>query len=226
MSESIKLSVWCVIRCYLFITHSQQLVLGYRLPGRRQLSPASTPVNLLPWREQRRRTRKRFWLMLLVASSLLCCVLTAMLHYSIQQNNQQLSLINQQQQALNQELQQRLNTAQRQYQQQQHLQQTSVNRQQRQQVMRRWRLLLEQIANDLPDDAWLTQLSYQQPSVKTTASASFQLRIEGFAANIKALQGSARAFSHLPGFATAHHGNTEREGDNWRFCFLLAETSP
>lgn len=176
----------------------------------------TTLVNLLPWRSLRRRARLHFWLSLLITTSLLLSILAGWLYQMAALRSQQLNWLNQHQQVVNQALQQRLSAAQTRYQQQQQRQQALITLKARQQQISQWRFLLEQLARDLPDQAWISAIDYQQQ----------QLRIEGYARTPAALQDSASALSQLENFTDPQLCDTSFDTDKWRFCLLLTRKIP
>lgn len=174
-----------------------------------------TMVNLLPWRASRRRARWRFWLLLLAGSIVLLCSSVTYLRQLAGLQTQHLRFITRQQQTLNHVLQQQVSAAQQQQKQQQQWQRENINREMRRQQTRAWQQILEQLADNLPADAWLCAIHYQQQ----------QLRIEGYAPTPAALAGSARALHGLAGFSAPRATGTQRQADQWHFSFLLQRST-
>lgn len=166
-------------------------------------------VNLLPWRDLRRRQRLRYALLfaigivLLGGGSLLVNRTARMQHDFLATlhataDAQLLASLKQREQAMREAWQQ--------------------HQRQRQQYQRRsaiaaWQPRLQALAADLPAQAWLTRLDYQEAF----------LTLNGLALNLQALASVENVLASVPGFAPAKAGGTQRDAEGrWQFSFTLA----
>lgn len=75
-----------------------------------------------------------------------------------------------------------------------------------------WQPALESLASAMPEQAWLTQLQYQQP----------RLMLTGFAATPVALSALAASLRQLPGLTLGPAGEMQQDAQGrWTFSFTL-----
>lgn len=165
-------------------------------------------VNLLPWRARRQRRCLRFWLTAFSLTLLLIVLLAALLRVRMSQESQRLRLMQQAGITLQAGLAQR----------QTHLlarqaeRQAEQQRGQRLQATREWRHTLIRLANALPEQAWLTELRYQQGTLALT----------GYALSFMALNQLEAALSTLPGLRPGKPGAASRDAQGrWQFGYAL-----
>ncbi|WP_318376010.1 PilN domain-containing protein [Enterobacter sp.] len=167
-------------------------------------------VNLLPWRLQRQRRRNRFWCAVYTATVLILLLVTLAGRQSIQAEQRINFLIEDADATLSAALSQRhaeRTQAQQRWQQQ-------AKRLQQRAATREWQRSLTQLAEQMPDKAWLTQLRYQQG----------KLALAGVAASLAALSRLDRALSQIPGFHPGTAGATTRDAQGrWQFQHQLIE---
>lgn len=165
-------------------------------------------VNLLPWRARQQRQCLRLWLTIFSATLLLIVLLTAMLRMQTAQESQRLELVQQAGITLQAGLTQRqasllARQAEHQVQQQ---------RQQRLQATREWQRILTRLADTLPEQAWLSELRYQQGA----------LSLAGYAASFTALSQLETALYALPGLRMGKPGSAKRDAQGrWQFNYAL-----
>lgn len=167
-------------------------------------------VNLLPWRLHRQRQRNRFWGGVTLATALVLLLMTLLCRHRIQ-TEQRIVHLRQDADAtllaaLNQRHAERMQA-------QQHLQQQAKREQQRA-ATREWQRVLTQVAEQMPDGAWLTQLHYQ-PGELTQPG---KLTLAGIATSLAALSRLDGALSQIPGFHPGTAGATTRDAQGrWQF---------
>ncbi|HGL4054466.1 TPA: PilN domain-containing protein [Citrobacter koseri] len=168
----------------------------------------SHPVNFLPWRQSRRRECLRFW-SVMFSGSLLLTIALGCIHevtltaqkrvdaqWSIAEKERAAALL-----AIQPRLQQRQTAWQQALQQQTEYEQT-----------RRWQSVLEGMAALLPEQAWLTRLSWQQGT----------LELEGYATTFLALNTLETALRRHPDFPLAGSGATQQDAQGrWQFHYRL-----
>jgi pilus assembly protein HofN len=168
-------------------------------------------INLLPWRQTRRHACLRFWGVFFSASLLLSIGVT--LIYSsvfnvesrvdlllVEAENKRIAALT----ALKPRLQQRL----------QQWQQVQARNKQRDQTQS-WRQILQQLAELLPEQAWLTKMTWQQGTLELTGNAL------NFAA-LKALETQLR---QQPWFALNRPGETQQDAQGrWQFHYRLTRS--
>ncbi len=165
-------------------------------------------VNFLPWRARRRRQRLRLWLTRLSATLLLIVLLAALIRMRTSQENQRLGLMQQAGITLQSALTQRharllAGQAERQAQQQ---------RQRQLQTTREWQQILTRLADTLPEQAWLSELRYQQGG----------LSLAGYAVSFTALSQLETALRALPGLRIGQPGAASRDAQGrWQFNYAL-----
>ncbi|WP_312454690.1 PilN domain-containing protein [Pseudescherichia sp.] len=165
-------------------------------------------VNLLPWRARQQRQCLRLWLTIFSATLLLIVLLTVMLRMQTAQESQRLELVQQAGITLQAGLTQRqasllARQAEHQVQQQ---------RQQRLQATQEWQRILTRLADTLPEQAWLSELRYQQGA----------LSLAGYAASFVALSQLETALYALPGLRMGKPGSATRDAQGrWQFNYAL-----
>lgn len=167
-----------------------------------------SPVNFLPWRQQRRGACLRLWSGLFSASAAI--VLALMLSgYAIRSMNGRVNgvLLRAEQQlaAALATVKPRLEARQRQAQQ-------AIQRDRLREQTRRWQLALENLALSLPAQAWLISMDYQQST----------LALSGKALTFSALSALETALRDSPVFEINHTGATLRDAQGyWQFQYRL-----
>ncbi|HDR2789333.1 TPA: PilN domain-containing protein [Enterobacter asburiae] len=158
-------------------------------------------VNLLPWRQQRQTRCIRLWGLLLVGWLLMVLTVTFWLrahHFigirALQQDIAGLSAV---QHAL--EARQKLVLQ---------IPQAAVQPSANQP----WQPVLLSLAQEIPSQAWLTQLRYQPPSLTLT----------GYAASLSALTAMADALTRVKGMSPGAAGELQQDNQGrWMFTFRL-----
>ena len=165
-------------------------------------------INLLPWRQTRRRACLRFW-SVLFGISLLLSIGVLLRYYSALsvENRAELLLADAEKtraealMALKPRVQQR----------QQRWQQVQARNKQREQT-RSWQRVLQGLAELLPEQAWLTKITWQQETLELTGNTL------SFAA-LKALEAQLR---QLPLFKLGSPGETQQDAQGrWQFHYRL-----
>lgn len=170
-------------------------------------------VNFLPWRAQRQRQCLRFWLTIFSVTLLIIVLLTAVIRLRTSQESRRLELLQQAGVTLQAGLTQRqarlhARQAERQAQQQ---------RQQRLQATREWQQILTRLADTLPEQAWLSELRYQQGA----------LLLAGYAVSFTALSQLETALYALPGLRMDKPGSASRDAQGrWQFDYALVLDMP
>nr|WP_318383362.1 PilN domain-containing protein [uncultured Enterobacter sp.] len=168
----------------------------------------SYTVNLLPWRQQRQQRCRNVWCTVFSGTLLVMALITLMLRMNTQLEQRRLALTQQADSALINDFKRRATER-----------QAAAARAQRDlaQAQRRidtrgWRSTLVQLAEQMPEAAWLTQLRYQHGN----------LELEGISLSFDALAQLEHALKRLPGFSLGKTGATERdEQGRWQFHFQL-----
>ncbi|MGF6344194.1 pilus assembly protein HofN [Citrobacter sp. 506] len=165
-------------------------------------------INLLPWRQTRRRACLRFW-SVLFGASLLLSIGVLLRYYSVLSVENQVELLLADAEktravalmALKPRVQQR----------QQRWQQVQARNKQREQT-RSWQRVLQGLAELLPEQAWLTKITWQQDTLELTGNTL------SFAA-LKALEAQLR---QLPLFKLGSPGKTQQDVQGrWQFHYRL-----
>lgn len=170
-------------------------------------------VNLLPWRARRQRRCLRLWLAIFSATLLLLVLLAIVLRTHALQESQRLGRVQQAGITLQAGLAQRqarllARQAERQAEQQ---------RQQRLQATREWRQTLTRLAKTLPEQAWLSELRFQQGT----------LSLAGYAVSFAALGQLEAALHALPGLRIGKPGAASRDAQGrWQFDYALIPDVP
>lgn len=165
-------------------------------------------INLLPWRQSRRYACLQWWGALL-SGSLLAIVGIALGYYALSRVDNRVELLLADAEktraealiALKPHLQQR----QQQWQQAQ-------QREKRREQMRSWQSVLQGVAELLPEQAWLTGMTWQQDTLALT----------GLTLNITALQRLETQLRKHPRFQLASSGETRQDAQGrWQFHYRL-----
>ncbi|MGY5955077.1 PilN domain-containing protein [Kosakonia sp. BK9b] len=168
----------------------------------------SQMVNFLPWRQRRRQRRVRGWAALFTATVLLLFVVGAGWRSTLSVDLQALTLWQQSDHALLAALvaaEQPLQTKWQRW-------LAAQARLQRQQQTRAWRPILTALAENLPQQAWLTQLRWQQNT----------LELIGLTSAVAALSELEHALQQVQGFQLLPAGATMRDAQGrWQFHYQL-----
>lgn len=167
-----------------------------------------SPVNFLPWRQQRRNACVRYWSGLFSASAVVVTVLLLSGYAAHRIDGRVDGVLLQAEQQLAATLataRPRLESRQRQA--QQAMQQNQLREQ-----TRRWQPALESLAQRLPAQAWLTRMDYQQNT----------LGLSGKALTFSALRTLEAALRDSSVFEIKHTGATQRDVQGyWQFQYQL-----
>ena len=160
-------------------------------------------INLLPWRQTRRYACLRFW-GILFSASLLLSIGVLLRYYSVLsvENRAELLLADAEKtrvealMALKPRMQQR----------QQRWQQAQARNKQREQT-RSWQSVLQELAELLPEQAWLTKMTWQQDTLELTGNTlKAQLRQQ-------------------PLFQLSSPGETQQDAQGrWQFHYRLTRS--
>ncbi|TKU43062.1 PilN domain-containing protein [Citrobacter sp. wls714] len=168
-------------------------------------------INLLPWRQTRRYACLSYWGVFFGASLLLSIGVT-LIYSSVfsMENRVELLLVEAENEriaaltALKPRLQQRL----------QQWQQVQARNKQRDQTQS-WQQILQQLAELLPEQAWLTKMTWQQGTLELTGNTL------SFAA-LKSLETQLR---QQPWFALNRPGETQQDAQGrWQFHYRLTRS--
>lgn len=165
-------------------------------------------VNFLPWRARRQRQCLRLWLTIFSVTLLLIVLLAAVIRMRTSQESRRLGLVQQAGITLQAGLaQRRANLLARQAE-----QQAQQQRQQRLQATREWQQILTRLAGTLPEQAWLSELRFQQGA----------LSLAGYAVSFTALSQLETALHALPGLRMGKPGSASRDAQGrWQFDYAL-----
>ncbi|HDX4050782.1 TPA: PilN domain-containing protein [Enterobacter soli] len=158
-------------------------------------------VNLLPWRQQRQTRCIRLWSILLAGWLLVVLAATLWLRayhlIGIRALQQDISGMSAVQHVLEARQKQVLQMPQASV-------QPSANQP--------WQSVLLSLAQEIPPQAWLTQLRYQPPSLTLT----------GYAASLPALSAMAEALKKVEGMSPGAAGELQQDNQGrWMFTFRL-----
>lgn len=123
-------------------------------------------INLLPWRQTRRRACLRFW-SVLFGASLLLSIGVLLRYYSVLSVENQVELLLADAEKTRAEALMALKP--RVQQRQQRWQQVQARNKQREQT-RSWQRVLQGLAELLPEQAWLTKITWQQETLELTGN--------------------------------------------------------
>lgn len=170
-----------------------------------------TTINLLPWRQTRRRACLRFW-SVLFGASLLLSIGVVLRYYSVLRAENQVELLLADAEKTRAEALMALKP--RVQQRQQRWQQVQARNKQREQT-RSWQRVLQGLAELLPEQAWLTKITWQQKTLELTGNTL------SFAA-LKALEAQLR---QLPLFRLGSPGETQQDAQGrWQFHYRLTRS--
>ena len=170
-------------------------------------------VNFLPWRARQQRRCLRVWITIFSATLVLIVLLAAMLRMQVLQENQRLREVQQAGVTLQAGLTQR----QARLLAQQAEQQAQQQRHQRLQATREWQQTLTRLADTLPEQAWLSELRYQQGA----------LSLAGYAVSFTALSQLETALHVLPDLRMGKPGSASRDAQGrWQFDYALVLDVP
>lgn len=167
-----------------------------------------SPVNFLPWRQQRRNACVRYWSGLFSASAVI--MLALMLSgYTARNLSGKVNVIllqaEQQLATAFAAVKPRLEARQRQM-------QLVMQRDRLREQTRRWQPALESLVESLPAQAWLTSMDYQQNT----------LGLSGKTLTFSALRALESALRDSPVFEINHTGATQRDAQGcWQFQYQL-----
>lgn len=172
---------------------------------------AST-INFLPWREARRAACLHFWALMFGGALLLAGGVTVSRYLVKSAETRVGSVLLQAEQQRATALQaSRAGLQKRQQQRQQAL----LQRQQREQT-REWQSVLQELAALLPEQAWLTKITYQQET----------LALSGLAINVNALAAFETSLRRHAAFQLTHRGATQQDAQGyWQFAWQLTRRS-
>ncbi|MDM2849429.1 MULTISPECIES: PilN domain-containing protein [Citrobacter] len=168
-------------------------------------------INLLPWRQTRRYACLRFW-GILFSASLLLSIGVLLRYYSVLsvENRAELLLTDAEKtrvealMALKPRMQQR----------QQRWQQVQARNKQREQT-RSWQSVLQELAELLPEQAWLTKMTWQQDTLELT----------GNTLNFAALKTLETQLRQQPLFQLSSPGETQQDAQgHWQFHYRLTRS--
>lgn len=165
-------------------------------------------INLLPWRQSRRYACLQWWGTLL-SGSLLAIVGIALGYYALSRVDNRVELLLADAEKMRAEtlmaLKPRLQQRQQQWQQAQ-------QREKRREQMRSWHSVLQGVAELLPEQAWLTGMTWQQDTLELT----------GLALNVAALHRLEMQLRKHPGFQLGSPGETRQDAQGrWQFHYRL-----
>ncbi|EEC0303240.1 PilN domain-containing protein [Salmonella enterica] len=169
-------------------------------------------VNLLPWRRQHYVARLRLWCVVWGASLLLIASLATIARLVFWQegriNELLLTAENGHTTALAANIPQ--------LQQRQRQQQARLQRQAQRELTQAWQSILTDLANLLPDQAWLTSLNYQQET----------LELEGLARTFDALLTLETSLRHYVSFPLNRTCATRQDAQGrWQFHYQLTRSA-
>lgn len=172
---------------------------------------AST-INFLPWRQARRAACLHFWSLMFGGALLLAGGIT-LSRYLVKSAETRVGSV------LLQAEQQRataLQASRAGLQKRQKLrQQVLLQRQQREQT-REWQTILQELAALLPEQAWLTKITYQQET----------LVLSGLAINVSTLAAFETSLRRHAVFQLTHRGATQQDAEGyWQFAWQLTRRS-
>lgn len=167
-----------------------------------------TTTNFLPWRHQQQHTCWRFWIWLFAGSGLLSLAVITGLRTSdgLKVRAIEAHL------ASERVIQQKLNAHRTQWQALQKASPQTLQAGELRAKTQAWQSALVSLSSVMPEQAWLTELQYQQP----------RLILTGFAATPLALSALAASLRQLPGFTLGPAGEMQQDTEGrWTFSFTL-----
>lgn len=165
-------------------------------------------INLLPWRQQRQQACRRFWVQLLISGAGIGVLAIVTLHVMAGLERQVATLWQQS----NAQMLSALAAKQPHFQALHQLWLKQQAREQRQQNTRDWQQRLGELAQKMPESAWLTQMQFQQG----------QLSVSGLAMTFQSLSELEQMLETTDGFRLSQTGATERDAQGrWQFHYQL-----
>ncbi|MFS9382782.1 PilN domain-containing protein [Citrobacter sp. ANG330] len=167
-----------------------------------------SPVNFLPWRQQRRNACVRYWSGLFSASAMIA-VVSMLSVYAAHRIDGRVDVVLLQ---AEQQLAATLATARPRLESRQRQAQQTMQQNQLWEQTRRWQPALESLAESLPAQAWLTSMDYQQNT----------LGLSGKTLTFSGLRALEAALRDSPVFEINHTGTTQRDAQGyWQFQYQL-----
>ena len=165
-------------------------------------------INLLPWRQSRRYACLQWWGALL-SGSLLVIVGIALGYYALSRVDNRVELLLADAEKIRAEtliaLKPRLQQRQQQW-------QKAQQREKRREQMRSWQSVLQGMAALLPEQAWLTGMTWQQDTLELT----------GLTLNVAALHRLETQLRKHPGFQLGSSAETRQDAQGrWQFHYRL-----
>lgn len=144
------------------------------------------PVNLLRWREKRRRDCLRFWALLFVGSWLIALVWFVANRVEGVHQHQKQALWQASDNAVYQALMQR----ERQFKDEQQRRMLWLTHEKEREATRQWQSRLLALAENMPEQAWLTALEWEGHSLSFTGLANRFLSLTELDASVRLIAGS------------------------------------
>ena len=165
-------------------------------------------TNFLPWRQWRQQRCWRFWTLLFVGSLLLTLTVMMSLRSRFAIRSHVLEVYLAGDMAIQQKLEAHRARWRSQHEQQQLTQQAAVLLTKTQ----AWQPTLVALALALPEQAWLTQMSFQQSS----------LVLKGYATTLLSLQKLTESLKHFGGFTLGPAGELQQDNQGrWTYSLTL-----
>ncbi|WP_449554997.1 PilN domain-containing protein [Lelliottia amnigena] len=165
-------------------------------------------TNFLPWRQWRQQRCWRFWTLLFAGSLLLSLAAMTSLRSRFAIRSHALEMYLASDRAIQHTLEAHRARWRAQHEQQQLTQQAAVLLSKTQ----AWQPILVSLALALPEQAWLTQMSFQQSS----------LILKGYATTLLSLQKLTDSLKHFAGFTLGPAGELQQDNQGrWMYSFTL-----
>lgn len=165
-------------------------------------------TNFLPWRQWRQRRCWRFWTLLFAGSLLLSLAAMTSLRSRFAIRSHALEVYLASDRAIQHTLEAHRARWRAQHEQQQLTQQAAILLSKTQ----AWQPTLVSLALALPEQAWLTQMSFQQSS----------LILKGYATTLSSLQKLTDSLKHFAGFTLGPAGELQQDNQGrWMYSFTL-----
>lgn len=168
-------------------------------------------TNFLPWRRARQAHCWRFWGLLFAFSALLTLILLISMRITPEAELQAMRERLTADTAIRQALENRNTRWRERLEQRQQPQDRSM----RTSVTLSWRPLLMALGQAMPEQAWLTQIHYQQHTLMLT----------GYASSLSALVSLESALRQFTGFTFGRNGEMQQDTQGrWQFRYQLTQT--
>ena len=165
-------------------------------------------TNFLPWRQWRQQRCWRFWTLLFAGSLLLSLAAMTSLRSRFAIRSHALEMYLASDRAIQHTLEAHRARWRAQHEQQQLTQQAAILLSKTQ----AWQPILVSLALALPEQAWLTQMSFQQSS----------LILKGYATTLLSLQKLTDSLKHFAGFTLGPAGELQQDNQGrWMYSFTL-----